>query len=94
MFWIWEDYIVVVASDLPAETVATLAGQVVMEGYLGLRLRPWLRRIVTRAIAIIPAVIVILVAGEEAVGELLVLGHAADRQLLPRSRGDEGLPER
>lgn len=53
----------------------TLAGQVVMEGYLGLRLRPWLRRIVTRAIAIIPAVIVILVAGEEAVGELLVLSQ-------------------
>jgi len=67
--------VALIAAGQSSTVTGTLAGQVVMEGYLGLRLRPWLRRIVTRAIAIIPAVIVILVAGEEAVGELLVLSQ-------------------
>jgi len=53
----------------------TLAGQIVMEGFVNIRLRPWLRRLVTRALAIIPAVITIAVAGEEASGNLLVFSQ-------------------
>jgi manganese transport protein len=53
----------------------TLAGQIVMEGFINVRLRPWLRRLLTRALAIIPAVAVIAVAGEGATGELLVFSQ-------------------
>jgi manganese transport protein len=53
----------------------TLAGQIVMEGFVNIRLRPWLRRLVTRGLAIIPAVLVIAVAGEGASGELLVFSQ-------------------
>lgn len=53
----------------------TLAGQIVMEGYLDLRIRPWLRRLITRLIAIVPAVVCILWYGDEALGELLVLSQ-------------------
>ena len=53
----------------------TLAGQIVMEGFVNIRLRPWLRRLVTRALAIIPAVATIAVAGEGASGELLVFSQ-------------------
>ena len=49
----------------------TLAGQIVMEGFINLRMRPWLRRLITRLIAIIPAVIVIGVYGERGTGPLL-----------------------
>ena len=48
-----------------ATLTGTLAGQIVMEGFLNLRLRPWLRRLITRLIAIVPAVIVIAIRGEE-----------------------------
>ncbi len=51
----------------------TLAGQIVMEGYLNLRIAPWIRRLITRLIAIIPAVLVIHIAGESATTELLNL---------------------
>ena len=50
----------------------TLAGQLVMEGFLNLRLRPWLRRLVTRAIAVVPTVIVIGYFGENHTKDLLV----------------------
>ncbi len=53
----------------------TLAGQIVMEGFVNIRLRPWLRRLVTRTLAIIPAVAVIVIRGEGATGELLVLSQ-------------------
>jgi manganese transport protein len=53
----------------------TLAGQIVMEGFVNIRLRPWLRRLVTRSLAIIPAVTTIAVAGEGATGELLVFSQ-------------------
>ncbi|MBM2828892.1 MAG: iron transporter, partial [Actinobacteria bacterium] len=53
----------------------TLAGQIVMEGFVNIRLRPWLRRLVTRAVAIVPAVAVITLRGEGATGELLVLSQ-------------------
>src|SRR3989337_1461364 len=53
----------------------TLAGQIVMEAYVNIRLRPWLRRIVTRAVAIVPAVLTIVLFGDRATGELLVLSQ-------------------
>jgi manganese transport protein len=53
----------------------TLAGQIVMEGYLDLRLAPWLRRLVTRLIALVPAVLVIVLAGERSTQRLLVLSQ-------------------
>ena len=51
-----------------ATLTGTLAGQIVMEGFLNIRLRPWLRRLITRLIAIVPAVIVIAIKGEEGSG--------------------------
>src|SRR5262249_2182625 len=53
----------------------TLAGQIVMEGYLHLRIAPWLRRLATRLIALTPAVLVIAFAGEGATQQLLVLSQ-------------------
>jgi manganese transport protein len=53
----------------------TLAGQIVMEGYLHLRLAPWLRRLITRLLALIPAVVVISLAGEHATQRLLILSQ-------------------
>lgn len=67
--------VALIASGQSSTVTGTLAGQVVMEGYLGLRLRPWIRRIITRAIAIIPAVIVIVISGEGSVGKLLVFSQ-------------------
>jgi manganese transport protein len=53
----------------------TLAGQIVMEGYLHVRLAPWLRRLITRLIALVPAVVVIWLAGEGATQRLIVLSQ-------------------
>ncbi len=53
----------------------TLAGQIVMEGFLRIRVQPWLRRMISRGLAIIPAALVILFMGEQAVGSLLVLSQ-------------------
>jgi len=53
----------------------TLAGQIVMEGYLNLRIAPWIRRLITRLIAIVPAVLVIHIAGEGATADLLILSQ-------------------
>jgi len=60
------------ASGQNATLTGTLAGQIVMEGFLNIRLRPWLRRLITRGIAIIPAVVVIGLYGESKSTELLV----------------------
>jgi len=53
----------------------TLAGQIVMEGYLHIKIAPWLRRLITRMIALIPAVVVILLTGEGATQDLLILSQ-------------------
>ena len=53
----------------------TLAGQIVMEGFLSIRLRPWLRRLVTRLIAIIPAIVVLVIYGDAGTGPLLLLSQ-------------------
>lgn len=61
----------------------TLAGQIVMEGFLHLRLRPIVRRMLTRAVAIVPAIAVIATMGEEATGELLVFSQVVLSLQLP-----------
>jgi len=63
------------ASGQNSTLTGTLAGQIVMEGFLDLRLKPWLRRLITRSIAIIPAALVIGFAGENKVTSLLILSQ-------------------
>jgi len=67
--------VALIASGQSSTVTGTLAGQIVMEGYLHLRINPWLRRLLTRLLAIIPAVIVILIYGESEVDNLLVLSQ-------------------
>ena len=67
--------IALIASGQSSTITGTLAGQIVMEGYLRLRINPWIRRLLTRVIAIIPAVIVILINGENNIDSLLVLSQ-------------------
>ena len=63
------------ASGQNSTLTGTLAGQIVMEGFLNIRLRPWLRRLITRSIAIIPAAIVAILYGESGTAKLLVLSQ-------------------
>jgi len=63
------------ASGQNSTLTGTLAGQIVMEGFLDIRLKPWLRRLITRSIAIIPAVFVIAIAGEGKLMALLILSQ-------------------
>lgn len=67
--------IALIAAGQSSTVTGTLAGQIVMEGYLRLRINPWIRRLMTRLIAIIPAVIVILLNGEKDINNLLVLSQ-------------------
>src|SRR6266403_301204 len=60
---------------LNSAITATLSGQIVMEGFLRLRIAPWLRRMVTRMIAIVPAGVVTIWAGEKATGQLLIFSQ-------------------
>ena len=64
--------VALLASGQNSTLTGTLAGQVVMEGFLNIRLRPWLRRLITRALAIIPAVLIIGIFGESKTTQLLV----------------------
>lgn len=66
-----------------ATLTGTLAGQIVMEGFISLRLRPWLRRLITRLIAIVPAIIVILIYGDRGTGPLLILSQVILSLQLP-----------
>jgi manganese transport protein len=67
--------VALIAAGQSSTVTGTLAGQIVMEGYLNLRIQPWVRRIITRLIAIVPAVIVILIYGESVTGKLLILSQ-------------------
>ena len=67
--------IALLASGQNSTLTGTLAGQIVMEGFLNIRLRPWMRRLITRLIAIVPAVIVAILYGAKGVGDLLVLSQ-------------------
>jgi manganese transport protein len=63
------------ASGQNSTLTGTLAGQIVMEGFLNIRIRPWLRRLITRAIAIVPAAIVAIFYGESGTAKLLILSQ-------------------
>jgi len=67
--------VALLASGQNSTITGTLAGQVVMEGFLDIRLPPWLRRLITRLIAIVPAVIVTALYGEKGTGALLILSQ-------------------
>jgi len=67
--------VALIAAGQSSTITGTLAGQIIMEGYLNLRIRPWVRRILTRLIAIVPAVIVISIFGEDVTGKLLILSQ-------------------
>jgi manganese transport protein len=75
--------VALLCSGQNATLTGTLAGQIVMEGFINLRLRPWLRRLVTRLIAIIPAVIVVYIYGERGAGPLLILSQVILSLQLP-----------
>lgn len=63
------------ASGQNSTLTGTLAGQIVMEGFLNIRLRPWLRRLITRLVAIVPAVIVAALYGASGTAKLLILSQ-------------------
>lgn len=67
--------IALIAAGQSSTITGTLAGQIIMEGYLNLRIQPWVRRIITRLIAIVPAVLVILIYGESATGKMLIFSQ-------------------
>lgn len=67
--------VALIAAGQSSTITGTLAGQIVMEGYLRLRLNPWLRRLITRLIAIVPAVLVIGIYGDDKVDDLLVFSQ-------------------
>jgi len=67
--------VALLASGQNSTITGTLAGQIVMEGFLDIRLPAWLRRLITRLIAIVPAVIVTALYGEKGVGSLLILSQ-------------------
>ena len=67
--------VALLASGQNSTLTGTLAGQIVMEGFINLKLKPWMRRLVTRLVAIIPAFVVAILAGEKGVGQLLILSQ-------------------
>ncbi len=67
--------IALIAAGQSSTITGTLAGQIVMEGHLNLRIQPWIRRLITRLLAIAPAIFTILYFGNEALGSLLVLSQ-------------------
>jgi manganese transport protein len=75
--------VALLCSGQNATLTGTLAGQIVMEGFINLRLRPWLRRLITRLIAIVPAVIVIAMYGDRGAGPLIILSQVILSLQLP-----------
>lgn len=67
--------VALLASGQNSTLTGTLAGQIVMEGFLNLKLRPWLRRLITRGLAIVPAALVAAWGGEHATGKLIVFSQ-------------------
>lgn len=67
--------VALIAAGQSSTVTGTLAGQIIMEGHINLRIEPWLRRLLTRLLAIIPAFFTILYFGERALGDLLVLSQ-------------------
>ncbi len=75
--------VALLASGVNSTVTATLAGQIVMEGFLHLRLKPWVRRLVTRGIAIVPVIVVTALYGEQGTAHLLVLSQVVLSMQLP-----------
>jgi manganese transport protein len=75
--------VALLASGQSSTITGTLAGQVVMEGFMHWRLKPWLRRLITRTLAIIPAVLVIGIRGDSSVNDLLTLSQVVLALQLP-----------
>ena len=75
--------IALLASGQSSTITGTLAGQVVMEGFMNWRLQPWVRRLITRALAITPAVLVIGIRGSSSVNDLLTLSQVVLAMQLP-----------
>jgi manganese transport protein len=75
--------VALLASGQSSTITGTLAGQVVMEGFMHWRIRPWLRRLITRSIAIVPAILIIGIRGESSVTDLLVLSQVVLALQLP-----------
>ena len=75
--------VALLCSGQNATLTGTLAGQIVMEGFVNIRLRPWLRRLITRMVAIVPAVIVVHLYGEQGTGTLLILSQVILSLQLP-----------
>jgi manganese transport protein len=75
--------VALLAAGQSSTITGTLAGQIVMEGYLNIRLPPWIRRLITRLLAIIPAVIAIVYFGEGQTGTLLILSQVVLSLQLP-----------
>src|SRR6201996_3158713 len=67
--------IALIASGQSSTITGTLAGQIIMEGHINLRIEPWLRRLLTRILAIVPAVFTILYSGEKGLGNLIILSQ-------------------
>ena len=67
--------VALLASGQNSTLTGTLAGQIVMEGFLHIRLKPWFRRLITRSLAVVPAFLVTLFYGEKGTTELLVLSQ-------------------
>nr|WP_201986813.1 Nramp family divalent metal transporter [Hymenobacter rubidus] len=67
--------IALLASGQNSTLTGTLAGQIVMEGFLDLKMKPWVRRLITRLIAVVPALVVALLYGEKGTGQLLVFSQ-------------------
>jgi manganese transport protein len=75
--------IALIAAGQSSTITGTLAGQITMEGFTRIRIRPWLRRLITRLIAIVPAVIVIVMSGENGTYKLLILSQVVLSLQLP-----------
>jgi manganese transport protein len=75
--------VALLASGQSSTLTGTMAGQIVMEGFLNIRVRPWLRRLVTRALAIVPAFVVIWLAGSHGTFRLLLLSQVVLNLQLP-----------
>jgi manganese transport protein len=75
--------VALLCSGQSSTLTGTLAGQIVMEGFLNIRMRPWLRRLITRTIAIIPAAFVIYISGDKGTYQLLILSQVILSMQLP-----------
>ena len=75
--------VALLCSGQSSTLTGTLAGQIVMEGFLNIRMRPWLRRLITRSLAIIPAALTIYIAGDQATFGLLILSQVILSMQLP-----------